>query len=347
MELGERKQHILAAIVHAYIHTGEPVGSKTVMDMLDNAASSATIRNEMAELSALGYLEQPHTSAGRIPTAAAFRLYIDHMMPRHPLDEQDRQSIDKRLGDYADNPERLVEEASQELASSTGCAAVTTTPSEQGSTIRRIDLMRVSPRSVALLLVTATGMLRSRVCRFEADVPNEALALLADTLTTAFGDRSVNEVTLPQVQSLLLSLGDYGLLCAPALTSFYELVQEFAEADVLLAGQLNLLQYPDYERERARLLLNFLSRRQQVADMLAAHSGGLRVVLGSESRRPELSGSSIIVTRYTLGGKAAEHVNGSIGIIGPLRMDYAAAIPRIEYVAQTVGRLLTALFEEE
>ena len=343
MDLGERKQKILTAIIEAYIQSGEPVGSKTVVEKLDNAVSSATIRNEMAELSSMGFLEQPHTSAGRIPTAQAFRLYIEKLMKRRRLAEEAQRELDELLKSSASDPERLIEEASQALAATTGCAAVTTTPDQQSASIRRIEVMRVSPRSAALLLMTNVGVLRSRMCRFDFDVDGELLQKLSNALTDAFIGLPLTGVGLPQVQGLLVSLGEYGLICAPALTAFYELVQEAAEADVMLSGQLNLLRHPDYQLERARSLLDFLARRELLADMLTAHPGGLRVVLGNESHRPELDGSSIIVTRYLLGDGA----DGSIGIIGPLRMDYAAAIPRLEYIAKAVGRLLTELMDNE
>ncbi|MCI8553509.1 MAG: heat-inducible transcription repressor HrcA [Clostridiales bacterium] len=343
MELGERKLKILTAAIEMYIRTGEPVGSKALASCLDHAVSSATIRNEMAELSAMGYLEQPHTSAGRIPTAQAFRLYIDRLMHRHPLSNEDRQAIDQLLSTFAGDPDKLVGEASQALAASTGCAAVTTTPSLQSSGIRRIEVLRVSPRAAALLLMTGSGALRSRVCRFDADVDEQLIERLSNALAANFTGKPPADIGLPQVQRLMVSLGEDGLRCASALTAFYELAQESAEADVLLSGQLNLLRHPDYELARARELLSFLSRREQLIRMFSASPGGLHVLLGSESPRPELDGSSIILTSYHLGDQA----EGSIGLIGPLRMDYAAAIPRLEYFAQAVGRLLSELLGED
>lgn len=342
MELGERKQRILAAIIDEYIRTGEPVGSKVVVDRLDHAVSSATVRNEMADLAAMGYLEQPHTSAGRIPTAPAFRLYIDHLMRRRPLPEESRQDIDHFLEGAASDPERLIEGASQALAAATGCAAVSTAPCDQGACIRRIELLPMEGRSIALLLMTDSGTLRTRVCRTEHRLDAATLLRVANALSQAFLSRPVGDIGLADVQGLVLSLGESGLACAPVLTAFYELIQETAAAEVLLTGQLNLLQHPDYELSRARALLHFLARRDLVADMLTAYPGGLRVVLGNESDRPELSGSSIIITRYALGDAAS----GAIGLIGPLRMDYAATIPRLEYFAKSVGRLLTELLEE-
>ena len=342
MELGERKQKILTAVIDAYIRTGEPVGSKLLADMLDNAVSSATIRNEMAELAAMGYLEQPHTSAGRVPTAQAFRLYVDRLMNRRALSEEDRRDVDGLLSSAAGDPERLIGEASQALAAATGCAAVTTTPSTQTACIRRIEVLRASPRSAALLLMTGSGVLRSRVCRFDREVEDAALERLGKALTAGFGGSALADVGLPQVQSLMAALGEDGLLCAPALTAFYELVQDTAEAEVLLTGQLNLLRHPDYAPEKARDLLGFLAHRELLSGLLSALPVGLRVVLGSESERPELSDSSIVVTRYAHGGRP----DGTIGGIGPLRMDYAATSPRLEYFAKAVGKLLDELLGE-
>lgn len=146
--------------------------------------------------------------------------------------------------------------------------------------------MRVSPRSAVLLLMTSAGVLRSRMCRFDFEVEGELLQKLGGALSEAFVGLPLTGVGLPQVQGLLVSLGEYGLSCAPALTAFYELVHEAAEADVMLSGQLNLLRHPDYQLDRARSLLDFLARRELLVDMLAAHPGGLRVVLGNESHRP-------------------------------------------------------------
>lgn len=342
MELGERKQRILAAIIDEYIRTGEPVGSKVVVEHLNQAVSSATVRNDMADLAALGYLDQPHTSAGRVPTAPAFRLYIDHLMHRKPLAEKSRQSIDHMLEGAASDPERLIEGASKALAEATGCAAVSTSPYEQEACIRRIEVMPMEGRSLALLLMTGSGTLRSRVCRTPHRLDTDGIRLIARALNDHFLGQPVSSIGLADVQGLLWSLGEYSLIAAPVLTGFYELVQEAAAADILLTGQLNLLQHPDYGLTHAKELLHFLGRRDLVADMLTAFPGGLKVVLGNESDRPELVGSSIIVTRYTLGDGST----GAIGLIGPLRMDYASAIPRLEYFANSVGRLLTELLDE-
>ena len=343
MELGQRKCQVVAIMVDEYIRTGEPVGSKAVAERLGYAVSSATIRNDMAELSALGYLTQPHTSAGRIPTPRAFRLYVDRLMPRCSLSEESCRRIDDVLESAAADPDRLMGFASDLLADATGCAAVAATPDQKGSRVRRIEVLLTGPRSAAVLLMTDVGGLHSQVCRLDGGVQAQTLSRLSEQLCREFVGEPLSAITPARVQSLLLQLlGGHGLLYAPVLTAFAELVHESAESDIRLSGQLNLLQHPDYQLERARSLLSFLSHREQLASMLTAHSGGLCVLIGSESPRPELDGSSIIVTRYSI----SPHQQGTLGLIGPLRMDYAQTIPRLEYVAQTVSRLLTAMFEQ-
>ncbi|MBR2405567.1 MAG: heat-inducible transcription repressor HrcA [Clostridia bacterium] len=330
MELGARKQKIVAAVVDAYIRTGEPVGSKLLAEMLEHTVSSATIRNDMADLAAAGYLAQPHTSAGRVPTAAAFRLYVDGL--RCSLAEEDGRAIEDELSSVSGDPERLLGRASELLADATGMAAAVATPDRKEVRIRRVELLSTGAQSAAVLLMTDNGALRSRVCRLELGCEPEELQHLAERLNAEFGGKPLSEIGVAPVQALF---GESGLRFLPILTAFLELVQETAAAEVRLSGQLNLLQHPDIPMERARSLLTFLSHRELLAGMLTAHAGGLRVVLGSESPRRELEGSSIIVTRY-----GADNSGGTLCLIGPMRMDYAQVIPRLQHVAHTVSMLL-------
>lgn len=330
MELGTRKQRIVAAVVDAYIRTGEPVGSKLLAEMLDHAVSSATIRNDMAELAAAGYLAQPHTSAGRIPTAAAYRLYVDGL--RCSLSPEEERAIDEALFPVSGDPERLLGRASELLAEATGMAAAVATPDRRAACVRRVELLVTGTCSAAVLLMTDTGALRSRVCRLEAGCEAAGLQHLAERLNEAFAGKPLSEIGVAPVQALL---GDSGLSYLPVLTAFLELAQETAAAEVRLSGQLNLLQHPDLPMDRARSLLTFLSHRELLAGLLSAHAGGLRVVLGSESPRQELEGSSLIVTRY-----GADGSGGTLCLIGPMRMNYAQAIPRLQHVAHTVSALL-------
>lgn len=334
MEPEVRKRTVVRAIVELYIRTGEPVGSKAVVDAIGQTVSSATIRNDMAELSAQGYLDQPHTSAGRVPTSKAFRLYIDHLMTKHPLPEEEKRVIDDTLSAVSREPERLMEEASFLLAQDTGYAAVAATPDRQGACVKQVEIMATSARSVAVLLMTDAGNLLSRVCRLSDDCDAEALQTIAKHLNEAFAGQPLSSIGVSRIQRLIAYLPS--LVYTPILTAFSALSREAAQAQIRLSGQLNLLKHPDYQPERARDLLAFLSRREQLATVLTAPAGDACVLLGGESLRPELDGTSIIVARYFAGTPRA----GSLGLIGPLRMNYETAIPRLEYVAQTIGRLL-------
>lgn len=336
MQLGERKQRIVAAVVDAYIRTGEPIGSKLLAEMLDHAVSSATIRNDMAELAAAGYLAQPHTSAGRVPTAPAFRLYLDQLLVRCTISEDSKRAIDEELVSVSGDPERLLGRASDLLADATGVAAAVASTDRHSACIRRVEILPTGTHSAAVLLMTDTGELHSRVCRLDGPCDAAVVERMVHCLNSEFGGSVLAEVSIASVQALL-SRVDGGLSHLPLLIAFADLVREAGEGEVRLSGQLNLLHHPDYPIDRARSLLTFLSQRELLAGMLTARPDGLRVVLGSESTRRELDGSSIIVTRYGTNGDG-----GSLCLIGPVRMDYAQAIPRLQYVAQTVSRLLAA-----
>ena len=341
MTLDERKTRILTAIVESYIETGEPAGSKMLADKLGNCVSSATIRNDMAVLTSTGYLEQPHTSAGRLPTAKAFKLYVEQLMDKRSLPWQDVQLIDEMLSGASGDATRLLEDTCRALADITGLAAVASRPDEVGSSISRIDVLQMSPRNMAVVLALDNGFLRTRMCRCQRDIPSKVVVALADYMCHRFLSKALDAITVPAMQEIILELGELGLAVAPILSAFYELVQESANAKVVFAGQLNLLRHPDYELERARSMMNFLAERQQLSQLLEeTPDSGIRILCGDDT--PLLEGSAMIVTRYSLG----EGGHGTIGIVGPIRMDYADIIPRVEYFAQSIGRLLGELFEK-
>lgn len=343
MQLDFRKCRILAAIVETYIETGEPVGSKVLAEMLGNCVSSATIRNDMAALTAAGYLEQPHTSAGRLPTPKALRLYVEELMDRRPLTLQDRVDINAALSSVPGDATRLLEEACRVLADLTGLAAIASRPDEVGTCISRIEVLQMSPRNMAVVLVQDNGFIRTRMCRCQRDIPTKFTQALGDYLCRRFLGGPLNAVTVAAMQEILLELGEAGLAVAPILSAFYELALECADARVTAAGQMNLLRHGEYEGDQARALAAFLSDKQMITDLMElGHSReGVQIYLGGDMY-PELTGSSLILARYSLGKRG----KGTIGLIGPNRMNYADLIARMEYFAANLGRLMSELFEE-
>ncbi len=342
MHLDERKARILTAITEAYITTGEPVGSKWLADLFDNCVSSATIRNDMAVLTSAGYLEQPHTSAGRRPTVEAFRLYATQLMPQRPLSRHNARLIDEALSTASGDAARLLENTCRALADLTGYAAVATRPEDIGTSISRIDVMQMSPRNMAVVLALDNGFLRTRMCRCQRDIPSKVAVALADYMCHRFLNKPLDAITVPAMQEIILDLGELGLAVAPILSAFYELVQECIDSKVILTGHLNLLRHDDYSPEQAHQLIDFITNRQQLTPLVAAPPAkGVHLFFG-DSDTPALDGSCLLLTTYSLGDRG----HGTIGLIGPARMDYTSTIPLVEYFAKAIGRLLGDLFEE-
>ena len=339
MELDFRKCRILAAVIESYIDTGEPVGSKVLAEMLGNCVSSATIRNDMAALTTAGYLAQPHTSAGRLPTAAALRLYVNELMDRRDLTLQEKVDIKTALSAVSGDATRMMEDACRVLADLTGLCAVACRPDTVGTSISRIDVMQMSPRNMGVLLVQDNGFMRTRMCRCQRDIPTKFVQALSDYLSRRFLGGPLSAVTVGAMQEILLDLGEAGLAVAPILSAFYELALECAASRVTVAGAMNLLRQPDYPNGRA--LAHHLSDRQHVSDLLERGGDGVQIYLGGDGD-PLFAGSTVMLVPYSLGKRG----RGTIGVVGPIRQDYATLIPRLEYFAAHLGRMMSELFDD-
>ena len=341
MELSERKLRVLAAIVDAYVKTGEPVGSKVLA--ADLGVSSATVRNEMADLVEIGLLEQPHTSAGRIPSQKGYRLYIDRIMNRRPISEEEQRYLDGLLFSSAYDQQKLLEGVSQVLAGLTRFAAVSTAPSGRKADIRALQFVQTSRRTAMLILLTSAGTMNHQVFRCEFDLSPEILRVFFRVLNEKLAGVPVAAVTPAFIQTLAASLGELTVLMSSALMALLEAAQESVETEVRLNGQMNLLFHPEFERGNARRVMDFLERPQDLAQLLLQPQQEVRVMIGEETHHPELRDSSIIIAQYAIDGEKA----GAIGLIGPTRMDYAGLIAKMEYLSRTVGRRLTELRQEE
>lgn len=341
MELSSRKQKILAAVVELYIATGEPVGSKSVCDNLDFSVSSATVRNELSELSELGLLEQPHTSAGRVPTPKGYRLYIDTLMRRAPLSGEEKRYIDSMILPSAYDPEKLLDGVARVLASMTRFAAVSTTPSSEEADVRAVQLVQTSRRTAMIILMTSAGTMKTRVFHCDFDLTPEILRVFFRLLNEKLVGLPVKTITPAYIQSLAASLGEMALMMSSALMAVADVAQESMHAGICLDGQINLLFYPEIGQAGVRRILDFLSRPAELSRLLSQQEGNIKVLIGQESRRPELRNSSVIVSKYAVGGRDA----GAIAIIGPMRMNYSRVISNIEYLSGSVGRMLTELLD--
>ena len=341
MELSVRQQKILTAVVELYIATGEPVGSKSLCEILDFHVSSATVRNEMSTLNAMGLLEQPHTSAGRIPSQKGYRVYIDSLMKRKPISKEEERYLDSLILPAAYDPEKLLNGVARILASMTKYAAVSTTPSGSDGVVRAVQLVQTSRGTAMVILMTSAGTMKSRVFHCDFDLTPEILRVFFRLLNEKLMGVPVASVTPAYMQSLAASLGEMAMMMSSVLMAVADAAQESMRSEVCLNGEVNLLFYPEFGQTQLRRIIDFLSRPADLCRLLARQDGGMRVIIGRESKRPELQNSSVVVSHYAVGGRDA----GAIAIIGPTRMNYKKILSNMEYLSDSVGKILTELMD--
>lgn len=342
MEMTERKKKILSAVVEQYVKTGEPIGSKLLMEILPFSVSSATIRNEMSDLAAMGYLTQPHTSAGRVPTQEGYRYYIDNLMDEKEPDEDEKRQIRMSIGSNIGNPEELLERAGEMLAALTNCATVATTPTDSLATVKRVELVPVGSRIAMIVLMTSTGIIKNTVCKTDIPLSDKMIECFNMTVNEEFIGKPVTDIGMAMIQTLVASLGDMALAMSPLFVAFSDLAAQAAQAEIRLEGRHNLLNHREFSTG-AYEMLDFLADENKLERVMSSGDSGLQVVIGRENMFRQLENSSIIISRYSIQG----HDGGAIGIIGPTRIDYKRMIPRLKYISELIGDLLTDTLESE
>ncbi|MCL2638174.1 MAG: heat-inducible transcriptional repressor HrcA [Oscillospiraceae bacterium] len=340
----ERMYKIFEAIVDEYIRTGEPIGSKAVKEKLGFPVSSATIRNEMASLEAQGYLNHPHTSAGRVPTIKGYRFYIERMMNENPrtLAESEKEEIDdffsKISGDFDD--ELLIESASHALAELTNCAIVSTNMTARFSVITKVELIPTGRRVYVLLLITSEGNIKNRVCRLSFDLTGEQMEFFTGFLNENLAGLNLANISEEYIEELAAALGSYMMTLSPLLKAVADLSKEVAEKRVMLKGETNLIAREELQKNE---IISLLESRNEFSELLDTAFSGINVMLGKEKDTFVVENSSIITGSFNKGNKQA----GSFGVIGPMRLDYKKIIPYIEYFADKMTVLLSLSDEEE
>lgn len=330
---GDRKFKILAAVINRYIVTGEPVSSGAIAAMPDIKVSPATIRNDMALLEQLGYLEQPHTSAGRIPTYSGYRIYIDRLMPEYALSDEDKKMLDEVLDVEVPTADALIENASKALAELTHCATVAKNVSPKFSVITKVDVIPTGKRMYVLLMVTSSGDIKNKMCRLEFDLTNEQLDFFTSYLAENLQGISVDSLSQETVDNLVAAMGTYMVTLAPLLKGICELAEGFKDTDVHVAGEKNLLARQDIDSNQ---IVKFFEHKDEVVKMLDDSFNDLQVVFGEDGNFV-IENSSMIVSKIKKGGKTA----GSLGVIGPMRINYAKIIPYVEYLTERITELIS------
>ena len=337
-ELSERKKLILKAIIDTHINMGEPVGSKYLTRYEQLAFSSATIRNEMAELEEMGYLEQPHTSAGRIPSQLGYRFYVDQLMQQYRMTSAELGELDKLMKLKAAELDRVLDKATKLMSTLTNYTGVALKRSQRQPTIARFDVMYLSSRSVILVMLADTGAVKTRQLRFGFDVSRETAEKLAAILNEYVAGREMDKITLPVMLEMQSKLGGAELI-SPIVKAVWDTVNEPDDSELMFDGVNNLLSYPEYSNiDAVRDVLGMFDEKDELLDVMSKDAGSdkMNIYIGSESPVEVMNNSSLIFRTV----KSGDQVVGAIGVIGPRRMDYSKVVTLVDYMSKNISKLM-------
>ena len=338
-ELSERKTKILHAIIKNYLETGEPVGSRTISKYTDLNLSSATIRNEMADLEELGYIMQPHTSAGRIPSDKGYRWYVDMLMSQK---EQEITEIKGQMLEKADKMEELLKQVAKVLANNTNYATMISTPTYNGNKLKFIQLSQVDDHQLIVVIVMEGNIVKNQIVTLDEPLSNEALLKLNMLLNTSLNGTSLEQINLGVIARLKEQAGIHRQVVEFVLNEVSEAIGSQAEdLQIYTSGATNIFKYPELsDTENASKLISTLEQKELLKGLFdesqapSASDSQIQVYIGDETPVKTMKDCSVVTANYVLG----DGLRGTIGIIGPKRMDY-------EKVVGTLRTLVTQLNE--
>lgn len=341
MELALRKQKILSAVIENFIHTGEPVGSKTLQNEDEFNVSSATIRNDMADLTGKGYLVQPHTSAGRIPTQQGYRYYIDNIMNVEPLEQGQKEYIQNALYQNADSPENILKGASKLLSDTTNLVSLATTPSAKESRIHKISFVQTGSHTAMAVVIASNGVIKNKLFRCEFIITPEILQVFDKALNDIFEGVKLSSINRPFIQTAAARFGELSLLIPSVLMAIKDCADSARQENVCISGQKNLLFMSDLNFLQARSIMEFLGNSQDLSAMLENLPQETAVSIGNENMRIELKQTSVVSTRYNVEDSAT----GVLAVVAPTRIDYSKTISVLECIGDCAGQLISELVE--
>ncbi len=334
----DRKLKILAAVVDEYVRTGEPVGSKAISNLGHIKVSPATIRNDMAALEQLGYLEQPHTSAGRVPTIRGYRLYVDELMTASALSSDEKSKLDEMLGNDYSSEELLIQNAAAALTEITQCAVVVADSAPRFSVISKVEVIPTGKRLYVILLITSSGNIKNKACRLEFDLSNEQLEFFKHYVEENLSGVSLDELSEEKFNEMVAAVSAYMISLSPLVKGIYELSEDLRHQELTLKGGEKLLSCDELDKME---VVRFIGERHELTDLLEDTFSGIQVKFGAEGTFA-IGNSSMIVSKFHRDGKEA----GSLGVIGPMRVDYKKIIPYIEYLTQKISFIMSGEDED-
>lgn len=337
-DLSDRKKQILKAIVEAHIAYGEPVGSKYLATQDQLSCSSATIRNEMAELKSLGYLEQPHTSAGSVPTEAGYRFYVNQLLDRYQMTRQEIREMSLGLTKKLNELDQILAEASRMASMFTNYPSIAAKPKAAGATVTQFETMYIDSSTFALVMLFPGGTVKTKRIRTAFPLTREELTTLTDLLNRDIAGHTSDEIALPVILSIEDAMGVAAPVVNPLIKLIYETMQEYHAGDLRVEGANRLLGIPDYsDLGEVRSLLHLFEQKDDLLDVISDDmSDDIHVRIGHETAMSGMEGSSIVWRTI----RSGDRVLGAIGVIGPRRMDYGKVISVINHLALGIDNLL-------
>lgn len=338
-ELDERKSVILKFVVRDYVSTAQPVGSQHLAERYTLGVKPATIRNELAEMSEMGYLRQPHTSAGRIPSDLGYRFYVDRLMEPVTL-SRNQAAQTRKWSSESSEVEEIIYDSCRILAGLTRYTSLATRPSTNETTVRLVSLSRLPRHKLLLVLVLSTGVVEHRILDVKHQMTEAETVRLSNLLTSQVAGRTLQEVGSTQFATPESgeALETYKL----AISSISDMARSAADDEVFIEGTSNMLKQPEFQDfERLERLLKMLDKREALLRLLSMVMLGrdVSVVIGSENPYPDMRDASFVAARYFI----SDRVCGTIGVIGPTRMDYGRASAAVTLMARSLSDFLTAM----
>lgn len=337
MQLSERKYKILQAIIRNYLETGEPVGSRTISKYTDLNLSSATIRNEMADLEELGYILQPHTSAGRIPSDKGYRLYVDKMMEEK---EREVAEMKEMLLEKEEKTERLLKQAARLLANNTEYAAMISAPQYHRNKLKFIQLSRVDANQLLVVIVVEGNVIKNSILNLSEEMNDETLLKLNILLNTHLNGLSLDEINLGMIAAMKQQAGIHSEIVAGVIDAVAEAIKADEDLEIYTSGAKNFFKYPELsDNQRASELITTFEEKQVlnelVQDKLEDENTGIQIYIGDEMPIQSMKDCSVVTATYELG----EGMKGTIGIVGPKRMDYERVVNNLKVLKNQLDEL--------
>lgn len=340
MELDDRKLKILQAIIRNYMETGEPVGSRTISKYSDLNLSSATIRNEMSDLEEMGYILQPHTSAGRIPSDKGYRLYVDRMMEEK---EEEVRELKELMIERTDKMEQVLKQVVKVLAANTNYATMVSAPTYHRNKLKFIQLSKVTSTQILTVIMIEGNIVRNKIIDVREDLDQETVLKLNILLNSVLNGRTIEEINLAMIKNLKEQAGTHSELVADVIDAVAEVIHSEEEVEIYTSGATNIFRYPELsENGKASELISTFEEKQQLADLVNqtlansdSQNRGIQVYIGQETPVQAMKDCSVVTATYELG----EGLQGTIGIIGPKRMDYANVVATLKMLMDQLDEI--------